>query len=160
MVDKSAQRVLALMKTHRLSFAKIGEIAGCSAQAAQKWSTGGRISEERLSRLAKHFGLTVAELRYGSADGEPKKPTAEELRGSYNVAPIPTGAEIGLAFDRLPEAKRRLYAAAIFQDAALVETVPWLNFSLPITKSYHEFVDKTRQAVQEQMASQLPLDLS
>lgn len=65
MVNTFIENLLRLKYEHRESWAKIGEHAGVSAQAAHKWSKGGNISEEQLNKLAAHYGITPSQLKYG-----------------------------------------------------------------------------------------------
>lgn len=59
------ENLLRLRYDNRESWAKVGEAAGVSAQAAHKWSKGGNISDEQLNKLAAHYGLSPSQLKYG-----------------------------------------------------------------------------------------------
>jgi transcriptional regulator with XRE-family HTH domain len=84
MVEAMADRLRKLMKSQGLSYEKFGAIAGVSAQAVQKWFAGGDAKDGPLAKLATHFKVTVAWIRYGD---EKAKPSAREASANYGGLP-------------------------------------------------------------------------
>lgn len=72
MLESFADRLKFLMERRRVTYQKVGDGIGRSAQAVHKWANGGNIDNRNLSRLAAFFEVSPAWLRFGEPRlGEP-----------------------------------------------------------------------------------------
>lgn len=154
MVESLADRLRQIKGT--MSLADFGELAGVSAQAADKWLKGGNVTDKNLTALAEKCGVTVQWLRYGNS---PRKPGAAKETADLTAEAI----EVARAWMRLPEYKRRGYAQGIMVDAAVVEVFPELERAMRTAATaadpaYHRMTEGFRRA-RAQLKHQLELDL-
>lgn len=154
MVDSLAARLRQIKG--EMSLADFGDLAGVSAQAADKWLKGGNVTDKNLAALADKCGVTVQWLRYGNAIRKPGSP--KDSGDLTNEA-----VEVARAWMRLPEYKRRGYAQGIMVDAAVVDVFPELERAMRAAATatdpaYHRMTEGFRRA-RDQLKRQLELDL-
>lgn len=154
MVEPLADRLKQIKGS--MSLSDFGELAGVSAQAADKWLKGGNVTDKNLAVLAEKCGVTVQWLRYGNA---PRKPGSAKDLGDLTAE----AAEVARAWMRLPVYKQKGYAQGIMVDAAVVDVFPELEkamraAAMAADPSYHRMTENFRKA-RAQLKHQLELDL-
>ena len=139
-----------------MSLAAFGELAGVSAQAADKWLKGGNVTDKNLALIAEKCGVTLQWLRYGNA---PRKPGASKDLSDLTQDAI----EVARAWMSLPDYKQRGYAQGIMVDAAVCNLFPEIEKAMRLaavatSPNYHKTTEKFMKA-REQLARQFTLDL-
>lgn len=122
-----------------LSYEKFGAIAGVSAQAVQKWIAGGDVKEANLRRIADHFHVSPAYLRFGINAPAPNLNHAKETNAKYGAELTPAAVELARLWMMLSEDRKEYMRDLIYITAYTEDRFPFLRRGIPATPSYARF---------------------
>lgn len=131
-----ATRLRNLKDSQALSYEKFGEIAGVSAQSVMKWLKGGDAKEINLIKLAKHFGVNAAWIRYGDID--PKLLSAKGAAG-YGESLIllsPIARDIAAKWNSLSADRQEWFRDLLFTTHWMEKRFPAMRKGRPRGESY------------------------
>lgn len=115
-METIAERLKRLMREKRLSYRKLAKLVHRNHMTVYGWATGGKINDTDMERLARVFGMTVDELKYG-----PDGPPPPEIDGGLLTEILRTVGEesdalgITLSADKMSDAITTLYQLFIRQ---------------------------------------------
>lgn len=139
MVDTMADRLRKLMGDPPMSYEKLGAIAGVTAQAVQKWMNGGEVKEAGLRKIADHFRVSPAYLRYGIDAPHPNLNKVRENNAQYSSELSAQAIELARLWMSLSE-DRKGYVRDLVQITSYTESrFPFLRRGIPATVSYAKF---------------------
>lgn len=134
-----AARLKLLMDSKGLSLEQFGALADVTAQAAQKWMTGGELKEESILKLAEKLKVSPAFIRYGIEAPHPNLQRAMENNAKYSGDLSHTAIEVARLWMSLSE-DRQDYIRDLVQITAYTESrFPFLRRGIPSTPSYAKF---------------------
>jgi transcriptional regulator with XRE-family HTH domain len=132
MVETMAKRLRQLVKREGLSLEKFGDLAGVSATSAHKWLNGGDVKEANVKKLAAHFGVTPAWIRYGQQAAI----EAHEAVDKYSPGLPATAIEVATRWMTLSTERQDALREIIFTMSYIESKFPSMRRSRPSGESY------------------------
>ena len=109
-METIADRIKRLMKEKRFSYRALGDLVHRNHMTVYGWAKGVRVNDADLERLARVFGVTIDELKYG-----PDGPPPPEIDGGLlteilgAIAQEASALGITLPADKMADATTTLY---------------------------------------------------